>query len=77
MANDRPVRDAVSRLMDPAGLRLGAWHITVSTVGLVPGIGQLVRRIDAAFGQLGLEHELGDHASPPRSRRTTEAAPDA
>jgi len=43
MANYRPVRDAIARLMDPSGMRLGARHITVSTVGLVPGIGRLGR----------------------------------
>jgi len=38
MANYRATRDAITRLLDPAGMDLGARHVTVSTVGIVPGI---------------------------------------
>jgi 23S rRNA (adenine2503-C2)-methyltransferase len=43
LANYPRVRDAISRLTDPAGMRMGARHVTVSTVGLVPGIQRLAR----------------------------------
>jgi 23S rRNA (adenine2503-C2)-methyltransferase len=44
MANERATFGAIERLTDPAGLRLGARHVTVSTVGLVPGIRHLADR---------------------------------
>jgi 23S rRNA (adenine2503-C2)-methyltransferase len=50
MANYRATRDAVSKLLDPAGMRLGARHVTVSTVGVVPGI----RRLGEDHPQVGL-----------------------
>ena len=40
-ANERPVLGAISRLTDPEGMRLGSRHITISTVGVVPGIRRL------------------------------------
>ena len=43
MANYVRVRDAIAKLTDPAGMHLGARHITVSTVGLVPGIQKLAQ----------------------------------
>ncbi len=68
MANYRPVRDAVGRLMDPRGMRLGARHITVSTVGLVPGI----ERLGVDHPQVGLavslhaaDDELRNELVPP------------
>jgi 23S rRNA (adenine2503-C2)-methyltransferase len=54
MANYRATRDAISRLLDPAGMNLGARHVTVSTVGLVPGI----RRLAADHPQVGLAVSL-------------------
>ncbi|HEY3209405.1 MAG TPA: hypothetical protein VGL18_06370 [Actinomycetota bacterium] len=39
MANYRPTRDAIARLLDPDGMSLGARHVTVSTVGVVPETG--------------------------------------
>jgi 23S rRNA (adenine2503-C2)-methyltransferase len=42
---------AVRRLMDPDGLGLGQRHITLSTVGIVPGIRQLAT-------------EMGHHGNP-------------
>jgi 23S rRNA (adenine2503-C2)-methyltransferase len=41
MANYRAVWAAVERLHDPAGIGMAARHITISTVGLVPGIRKL------------------------------------
>jgi 23S rRNA (adenine2503-C2)-methyltransferase len=41
MANYRAVWSAVERLTDPSGLNMGARHITISTVGHVPGIYKL------------------------------------
>jgi 23S rRNA (adenine2503-C2)-methyltransferase len=54
MANYRPVRDSIARLMDPAGMRMGARHVTVSTVGLVPGI----KRLGEDLPQVGLAVSL-------------------
>jgi len=54
MANYRHVRDALAKLTDPAGMRLGARHLTVSTVGLVPGI----RRLATDHPQVGLAVSL-------------------
>ncbi len=54
LANYARVRDAIARLMDPAGMRLGARHVTVSTVGLVPGI----RRLAQDHPQVGLAVSL-------------------
>ncbi len=68
MANYRPVRDAVARLVEPRGMRLGARHITVSTVGLVPGI----ERLGVDHPQVGLavslhaaDDELRNELVPP------------
>src|SRR5437763_5351698 len=41
MANYRHTRDAVARLLDARGPDLAARHVTVSTVGVVPGISRL------------------------------------
>ncbi|HEV8150019.1 MAG TPA: radical SAM protein, partial [Gemmatimonadales bacterium] len=38
------VNTALSILNDPAGLGIGARHITVSTVGIIPGMLQLAKR---------------------------------
>jgi 23S rRNA (adenine2503-C2)-methyltransferase len=62
MANYRATRDAVTRLLDPAGLDLGARHVTVSTVGVVPGI----RRLAADHPQVGLAVSL--HAADDQLR---------
>jgi 23S rRNA (adenine2503-C2)-methyltransferase len=68
MANYRAVKGSIDRLTDPAGMRLGARHITVSTVGLVPGI----RRLGQDHPQVGLavsfhaaDDELRDELVPP------------
>ncbi len=54
LANYARVRGAIARLTDPQGMRLGARHITVSTVGLIPGI----RRLTADHPQVGLAVSL-------------------
>jgi 23S rRNA (adenine2503-C2)-methyltransferase len=54
MANERGTFGAIARLVDPAGMHVGARHITVSTVGLVPGI----RHLAAAHPQVGLAVSL-------------------
>jgi 23S rRNA (adenine2503-C2)-methyltransferase len=53
-ANERPVLGAVARLTDPEGMRLGSRHITISTVGVVPGI----RRLADANDQVRLAVSL-------------------
>jgi len=54
MANYRHTRDAVARLLDPRGPDLAARHVTVSTVGVVPGI----RRLGQDHPQVGLAVSL-------------------
>ena len=54
LANYRAMAAAIVRLQDPAGIGLGARHITVSTVGLVPGI----RRLGMDHPQVGLAISL-------------------
>jgi 23S rRNA (adenine2503-C2)-methyltransferase len=50
LANERHVFGAIARLTDPRAFGLGARHVTVSTVGLVPGI----RKLTTAHPQVGL-----------------------
>jgi 23S rRNA (adenine2503-C2)-methyltransferase len=50
LANERHVFSAVARLTDPDAFGLGSRHVTVSTVGLVPGI----RHLTTAHPQVGL-----------------------
>jgi 23S rRNA (adenine2503-C2)-methyltransferase len=57
MANYRATRDAIARLLDPSGMDMGARHVIVSTVGVIPGI----RRLASDHPQVGL---AGSHASP-------------
>ena len=70
-ANQRHVFDALARLIDPGTFGLGARHITVSTVGIVPGIRHLAER----FPQVGLavsfhaaSDSLRDQLVPPNER---------
>jgi 23S rRNA (adenine2503-C2)-methyltransferase len=67
LANERHVFAALTRLTDPAGMGLGARHVIVSTVGLVPGI----RRLAQTHPQVGLavsfhaaDDELRDRLVP-------------
>jgi 23S rRNA (adenine2503-C2)-methyltransferase len=50
LANRRHVFDAIARLTDPDAVGLGSRHLTVSTVGLIPGI----RALAGAHPQVGL-----------------------
>ena len=50
LANERHVFAAIARLTDPQAFGLGARHVTVSTVGLVPGI----KHLTTAHPQVGL-----------------------
>jgi 23S rRNA (adenine2503-C2)-methyltransferase len=68
LANERHVFAATGMLTDPGAFGLGARHVTVSTVGLVPGIEHLA----AAHPQVGLavsfhaaSDELRDRLVPP------------
>jgi len=54
LANERHTFGALARLTDPDGMRIGDRHITVSTVGVVPGI----RRLAEAFPQVRLAVSL-------------------
>ncbi len=68
LANYRPVHQAIVRLMDPAGMRLGARHLTVSTVGLVPGIERLgvdLPKVGLAVSLHAADDELRDELVPP------------
>jgi 23S rRNA (adenine2503-C2)-methyltransferase len=68
LANERPVFSAIDRLTDPGAFGLGSRHVTVSTVGMVRGIGRLA----GAHPQVGLavsvhaaSDELRDQLVPP------------
>jgi len=54
LANYAATWEAVRRLNDPAGFGLGARHITISTVGLVPAIRRMLREPE----QVGLAVSL-------------------
>jgi 23S rRNA (adenine2503-C2)-methyltransferase len=54
LANYRATWTAITRLNDPTGFDLGARHMTISTVGLVPGI----RRMAQERLQVGLAVSL-------------------
>jgi 23S rRNA (adenine2503-C2)-methyltransferase len=71
LANERHVFGAIAKLTDPAGFGMGARHVTVSTVGIVPGIARLA----GALPQVGLavsfhaaSDELRDQLVPPNTR---------
>ncbi len=64
MANYRNVWRAVETLNNPAGMRMAARHITISTVGLVPGI----RRLADESLQVGLAVSLHAPDEPLRER---------
>jgi 23S rRNA (adenine2503-C2)-methyltransferase len=71
LANERHVFASIAKLTDPAGFGMGGRHITVSTVGIVPGI----TRLAGALPQVGLavsfhaaSDELRDQLVPPNRR---------
>jgi 23S rRNA (adenine2503-C2)-methyltransferase len=66
-ANERPVLTAVARLTDPRGMRLGSRHLTISTVGVVPGIRRLPESNDQVRLAVSLhaaDDELRDELVP-------------
>ena len=71
LANERHVFAALARLTDPRAFAIGGRRITVSTVGIVPGIARLA----VAHPQVGLavsfhaaSDELRDRLVPPNIR---------
>ena len=62
LANYRHVHGAIERLLDPSGFGLGDRHVTVSTVGVIPGI----RRLGVDHPQVGLAVSL--HAAEDQLR---------
>ena len=71
LANERHVFGALAKLTDRGGFGMGARHLTVSTVGIAPGIGRLA----SAHPQVGLavsfhaaSDELRDQLVPPNRR---------
>ena len=71
LANERHVFGALAKLTDRGGFGMGARHLTVSTVGIPPGI----RRLASAHPQVGLavsfhaaSDELRDQLVPPNRR---------
>ena len=70
-ANQRHVFASLARLTDPAAFGLGARHITVSTVGIVPGIERLAERapqVGLAVSFHAASDELRDQLVPPNTR---------
>ena len=69
MANERHVFDSLDLLTGPAGI--GARHLTVSTVGIVPGIERLADRapqVGLAVSFHAATDELRDELVPPNKR---------
>jgi 23S rRNA (adenine2503-C2)-methyltransferase len=71
LASERQVFASIAMLTDRAGFGMGARHITVSTVGVIPGIARLA----GAHPQVGLavsfhaaSDELRDQLVPPNQR---------
>jgi 23S rRNA (adenine2503-C2)-methyltransferase len=70
-ANQRHVFTSLAQLTDPAAFGLGARHITVSTVGIVPGIERLAERapqVGLAVSFHAASDELRDQLVPPNTR---------
>lgn len=71
MANYRAVWQAVETLTDPAGFGLGARHITISTVGHVPGIRKLANeklQVGLAVSLHAPDEELRERLIPTAHR---------
>jgi 23S rRNA (adenine2503-C2)-methyltransferase len=67
LSNERGVFGALERLADRRGMGLGARHVTVSTVGVVPGIDRLARthpRVGLAVSLHAANDELRDQLVP-------------
>jgi len=70
-ANQRHVFASLAQLTDPAAFGLGARHITVSTVGIVPGIERLADhapQVGLAVSFHAASDELRDQLVPPNTR---------
>jgi 23S rRNA (adenine2503-C2)-methyltransferase len=70
-ANQRHVFASLERLTDPHAFGLGARHITVSTVGIVPGIERIAERapqVGLAVSLHAANDELRDELVPPNVR---------
>ena len=71
LANFNPVWRSVELLHDPAGFNLGARRITVSTVGLVPGMEKLAEQglpVNLALSVHGATDEVRDAIVPINTR---------
>jgi 23S rRNA (adenine2503-C2)-methyltransferase len=71
LANERHVFGSIARLTDPEGFGMGARHITVSTVGIVPGIPRLAGehpQVGLAVSFHAATDELRDQLVPPNRR---------
>jgi 23S rRNA (adenine2503-C2)-methyltransferase len=67
LSNERGVFGALERLADRRGMGLGARHVTVSTVGVVPGIDRMARahpRVGLAVSFHAADDELRDRLVP-------------
>jgi 23S rRNA (adenine2503-C2)-methyltransferase len=67
LSNERHVFASLDRLMDRKGMGLGARHVTVSTVGVVPGIDHLSGahpRVGLAVSLHAADDELRDRLVP-------------
>ena len=70
-ANQRHVFRSLEQLTDSDAFGLGARHVTVSTVGIVPGIGRLAERapqVGLAVSFHAANDELRDRLVPPNTR---------
>jgi 23S rRNA (adenine2503-C2)-methyltransferase len=70
-ANQRHVFASLAQLTDPATFGMGARHITVSTVGIVPGISrmaELAPQVGLAVSFHAASDELRDQLVPPNTR---------
>ncbi len=70
-ANQRHVFASLAQLTDPQVFGLGARHITVSTVGIVPGIERMAERapqVGLAVSFHAASDELRDQLVPPNTR---------
>ena len=70
-ANQRHVFGSLAQLTAPSTFGLGARHVTVSTVGIVPGIERLAERapqVGLAVSLHAASDELRDQLVPPNTR---------
>ncbi len=63
LLNYRATLEAIRRLSDPQGFRLGQRHITLSTVGIVPEIDRLAEEKSPSGGPLQITLAISLHAA--------------